>query len=533
MKKTKILLMMVFLLVNKVQANDSSLKLPLVFDPQTKKYFIGGGSKLALKPNQQSGYIDRIEMAIDNDEYKPYNQSIEFTTEGKHTLKFRALNPVNTWSPVQFVEVFVDLTAPSTEVKFSDEWSFKDVTGLYLGTKSTLSLSAQDNLSGVATIEYSNDGKNFLPYSKPITFENNGPQSIYYRSVDRVGNAEAVKKIDFFADAAVPQTELKLGGKSTVIKGQNYISDGLPFELISKDEGSKVKQTWVSIDGQKPELYIKPIFFLAEGPHSIKYYSVDNVGNKETEKSFSFYTISAPGYTSVQPIGKTINMGGLNYVNPDFQLKLEAKENVVGIDRIEYSQNGGEFKPYFEPLRFSPGQHVVTYRSVDRVGNIEPAKTYTLSVVDGKLETQLNTAQPLIIRDGVTYSPAPNVITLNVAGQLGVGVAETLYSINDGPMVPYKGPITISSDSRDYKITYKSIDKLGNEEPVKTTSFQLIRSTPIVDLFISNGMSPEEQVRTQYLDHHPSDVAGAVTKPANDKSNIRNPASNTNKDKKK
>lgn len=528
MKKTKILFMMAVLLVSKLYAADNGLKLPLVFDPQTKKYFIGGGSKLALKPNQQSGYIDRIEMAIDNDDYKPYNQSIQFTTEGKHTLKFRALNPVNTWSPVQFVEVFVDMTAPSTEVKFSDEWSFRDATGLYLGTKSTLTLSAQDNLSGIAAIEYSFDGKNFLSYSKPITFENSGPQTIYYRSVDRVGNSELVKKIDFFADSTVPQTELKLGGKSTVIKGQNYISDGLPFELQSKDEGSKVKQTWVSVDGQKPELYIKPLFFLAEGPHSLKYYSVDNVGNKEAEKSFSFYTVSAPGYTTALPVGKTINMGGLNYVNPDFQLKLDAKENVVGIERIEYSQNGSEFKPYFEPLRFTPGQHVVTYRSVDRVGNIEPAKSYSVSVVDAKLETQINTAQPLIVRDGVTYSPAPNVITLNVGGQIGVGVAETLYSINDGPMTPYKGPISVTSDAREYKISYKSIDKLGNEEPLKTTSFQLIRSAPIVDLFISNGMSPEEQVRTQYLDQHPADVAN---KPATENNNVRNPASKNDKKK--
>src|SRR4051812_22756446 len=100
-------------------ANDAVKNLPLVYDPQTKKYFVGGTSKFVLKQGDQSSLIDRIEISVDGGEYQSYGNPIEFSREGKHAIKFRAVNPVNNWSPVQFLEVFADLTPPTTEAKFS------------------------------------------------------------------------------------------------------------------------------------------------------------------------------------------------------------------------------------------------------------------------------------------------------------------------------------------------------------------------------------------------------------------------------
>lgn len=502
-------------------AAEPKFNLPLVFDPQAKKYFIGGGSKLLLKPNQQSSFVDRIEVSIDNEEYRPYSQNIEFKTEGKHTLKFRALNPVNNWSPVQFVEVFVDLTSPITEVKFSEEWNYKDAGNLYLGPKSTISLSSQDSLSGVATVEYSYDGDSFVPYTKPLAFEKPGKQTLYYRSIDRVGNIEPTKKFEFISDVTPPVTDLKLSGKPTVIQGKSFVSDTTEFSFASNDDFSKIKQTWVTING-KPQLYLKPLFFLEEGSHTISYHSVDGVGNTEKVKTFSFYTVSTPPRTTPVPIGKSVNMGGIIYANQNFQLKFDAKENAVGLDHIEVKvDKESNYRFYLEPLRFPSGFHTITFRAVDRVGNIEPAKSYAVHIIDSVPETKINTAQPLVIRDGLTYTPAPNVVTFNVASGTGVGVDETLVSINDGPFAPYRGPINIQSNMSIYKISYKSIDKLGNEEQLKTATLHLIRSLPIVDLFITNGKSAEEQVRTQYLEQ-PAMIADV---PATN-SNLRQPASN-------
>lgn len=490
--------------VGQAAASGSGQNLPLVYDPQTKKYFIGGTSKFMLKQGENSSLIDRIEVSIDGAEYQPYGAAIEFKQEGKHTLKFRAVNPVNNWSPVQFVEVFADLTPATTEAKFADDKYFKDETGIYVGLNSAVTLVSQDNLSGIASVEYSWDGSNFQPYTKPIVADKPGRQTLFYKSTDKVGNAEPVKRVDFIVDGAPPSSELKLTGQVTrpaVVNGRNYVSDAVAFDLSALDDSSKVKAIWYTVDGGKPQQYLKPLYFLQEGPHTLGYFAEDHVGNKEAMKSMSFYTVSVPPKTLATTMGKVVNTGGINYAKRDFALKLEARDNVVGLERVEFKTDSeNDFRTYMEPIRFTtPGLHSVTYRAVDRAGNIEPAKTFTVNIFEAAPETTLATAQPLVVRDGTTYSPAPNVLTFNVSNS-AVGVAKTLYSVNEGQWVPYTGPITLGAEQKVYKISYKSLDKLENEESPKAVTFHMIGTIPVVDLFISNGRSNEEVVRTNYLE---------------------------------
>src|SRR5471030_2874454 len=59
-----------------------SRSLSMVFDPQTKKYFVGGNSKFVLKNQDQNSLVDRIEVSIDGGDYAPYLGDIQFKTEG-------------------------------------------------------------------------------------------------------------------------------------------------------------------------------------------------------------------------------------------------------------------------------------------------------------------------------------------------------------------------------------------------------------------------------------------------------------------
>lgn len=504
--------------VGQAAASGGGQNLPLVYDPQTKKYFIGGTSKFMLKQGENSSLIDRIEVSIDSGEYQPYGSAIEFKEEGKHTLKFRAVNPVNNWSPVQFVEVFVDLTPATTEAKFPEDKYFKDETGIYVGLNSAISLVSQDNLSGIASVEYSWDGSNYQAYTKPILADKPGKQTLFYKSVDKVGNAEQVKRVDFVVDGTAPSSELKLTGQITrpaVVNGRNYVSDAVAFDLSALDDSSRVKTIWYTVDGGKPQQYLKPLYFLQEGPHTLGYFAEDHVGNKEVVKTMSFYTVSVPPKTLAHAMGKVVNTGGINYAKRDFALKLEARDNVVGLERVEFKVDGeNEFRTYMEPIRFTTmGMHSVTYRAVDRAGNYEPAKTFTVNITETAPETTLATAQPLVVRDGTTYSPAPNVLTFNVSNS-AVGVAKTVYSVNEGQWTPYTGPITLGAEQKIYKISYKSLDKLDNEEVPKAVTFHMIGTIPVVDLFISNGRSNEEVVRTNYLEGAKDAERGVASKPA-------------------
>lgn len=484
----------------------------MVFDPATRKYFVAGNTKFLIKQAAESSLVDRIEVSINGGEYQTYDGAIKFEREGKHSLKFRAISPVNNWAPVQFTEVFVDLTAPSTKAIFSDQKYFKNDDTLYAAVNSFITLQAQDNLSGVSSIEVSYDGKSFSTYTAPIGIEKTGKQTLWIRSKDRVGNTEKPVPLEFVADGTPPQAELKINGaaKPANIHGQNYLTanDSVSFEINAKDPvtasgASGIKTVWVQIDNNEPQAYQKPIFFLREGAHTLKYYAEDNVGNKEDPKSLAIFTVSTPPNTIARTEGKLVNTGGVNFATRSFALKLSAQDNVVGLDRIEVRvDNDEKWRSYIEPIRFTDaGLHRIVYRAVDRAGNMEPSRQYSVFIQTEPPETTIETAQPLVTREGLTYSPSPNIITFNVQNK-GVGVAQTLFSINDSPMRNYDGPITLTAESRTYKVMYKSVDKLGNEEKNKTVTYHMIGTTPVVDLFVSDGQSHEEKVRTNFFENN-------------------------------
>ena len=522
--------------------------LPLVFDPATKKYFIGGSSKFSLK-GEQSAMVERIEVSIDGGDYQPYAQSIQFNGEGKHTLKFRAIDQVNNWSPVQFIEVFVDLTPPTTEATFQDGKFFRGTemvaapaptpapapapaatpgdkgaptvaaaptpapapqnegssNMLFLARGSQISLVAQDNLSGIASTEFSWDNQNFNPYTHPITIQKTGSQTLYYRSIDKVGNTEPTKSLAFVSDGTAPTSTFKVQGhaKPSLIHGKNYLAanDSVAFAVEAADDASGVKQILVSVDHGPLTAYLRPLYFLQEGPHTMTFQSEDNVGNHEEPQSVAIYTVSNAPRTVATILGRVVNTGGINFATNEFQMKLDAQDNAVGLERIEFKTDADpEFKTYLEPIRFkTAGIHTVYYRALDRAGNLEPAKSYVVNIVDKGPETDLSTAQPLVQRNGITYSPAPNIVTLNVKNN-GVGVQDTLVSMNDGGFHTYDGPITLNASSRVVKITYKSVDKLGVEESPKSVVYHMVGTMPVVDLFVSGSQNQEEQIRANYFD---------------------------------
>ena len=119
----------------------------------------------------------------------------------------------------------------------------------------------------------------------------------------------------------------------------------------------------------------------------------------------------------------------------------------------------------------------------------------------------------MVDRNGITYSPSPNILTLNVKNS-GVGVDKTLFNLNDAGWKVYEGPITISSSRKIHKVSYKSVDKLGNEEKRQSVTYHMIGASPAVDLFVSDGNSMEEKVRTNYFEKGGRAIASDEEDPA-------------------
>jgi hypothetical protein len=78
----------------------------------------------------------------------------------------------------------------------SNDWHTSDVT---------VSLAANDDLSGVAKTEYSLDGGTaWQTYTTPVTISQDGQYTVSYRSTDDALNVETAKTISFKLDTNAP-----------------------------------------------------------------------------------------------------------------------------------------------------------------------------------------------------------------------------------------------------------------------------------------------------------------------------------------
>ncbi|RCW51762.1 carboxypeptidase-like regulatory domain-containing protein [Paenibacillus prosopidis] len=105
------------------------------------------------------------------------------------------------------VYVSLDKTAPVTEAAVSERAS----NGNWYNSDIHVSLSSNDNLSGIEYIAYSLDnGSTWSDYEDVITISEEGENSLLYRSTDQAGNTEQPKQLVVNIDKTSPTLQLTL-----------------------------------------------------------------------------------------------------------------------------------------------------------------------------------------------------------------------------------------------------------------------------------------------------------------------------------
>jgi len=92
-----------------------------------------------------------------------------------------------------------------------------------------------------------------------------------------------------FVDKTPPSTSISYTAYSSA--GKDWLSATSKISLSAHDDESGVSATYYKIDGGSWQAYGSPFTLssLADGSHTIKYYSVDNFGNEETFKTVTVF----------------------------------------------------------------------------------------------------------------------------------------------------------------------------------------------------------------------------------------------------
>ena len=122
------------------------------------------------------------------------------------------------------------------------------------------------------------------------------------------------------------------------------------------------------------------------GQHTLTYRATDQAGNTSTPQSVSFTVVEPPKPDTTPPTVTAAVTGqrdGTGAYVGTATVTLSAADTESGVDRVEYSLDGGAYAGYSAPVTVNqPGQHTVSYRATDKAGNTSAAQSVSFTVVE-------------------------------------------------------------------------------------------------------------------------------------------------------
>jgi hypothetical protein len=284
---------------------------------------------------------------------------------GKHY--FRHVDAIH--KKEQNFVVYADGVAPESSIQFSGAPHYAKNGQHFYGKGLKVALSTRDEMSGIAGLYHSLNGEAYNAYAV-ADFAKEGDFKYRYYAVDHVGNAESAKTSIFTVDLTAPKTYYNVVG----INQEGVISTSTKIYLTAEDAVAGVAKTFYRLDDGEFRPYTDgniPFAILPDGNHSITFYSVDHVDNKEQEQTFQFYLDKTAPIMSADVLGDKFVVGDKVYFSGRTKLKLTAVDNKAGIKEVFYAIDGTDFQQYQEPFYLPgvAGEHVIRYYALDNMQN--------------------------------------------------------------------------------------------------------------------------------------------------------------------
>ncbi|MFF1317832.1 OmpL47-type beta-barrel domain-containing protein [Streptomyces chartreusis] len=314
-----------------------------------------------------------------------------------------------------------DTTAPEASAHVSGT---QNAQGQYVGSAS-VALHATDNEggSGVDRVEYAiGDEGAWQPYTTPVVVDQVGDHKIRYRALDKAGNVSAEKIVSFTVvapqsdDTTAPETSATVTGEQN--PDGTYVAMAT-VTVSASDTGTGVNTIEYAIGSGAWQPYTAPVMVQEVGSHTVRYRATDKAGNVAAEKNVQFTVVAAPQPDTTAPVtGVTVegakNSSGAYIGNAKVTVTATDEHHGSGVDRIEYSIDGGPYLAYTAPVVVDrAGTHTLGYRATDKAGNTSAARTVTFTVVSSEVPAP-NCAEfdeRLTVIVGTVDSGVPNRLT--------------------------------------------------------------------------------------------------------------------------
>jgi alpha-tubulin suppressor-like RCC1 family protein/uncharacterized lipoprotein NlpE involved in copper resistance len=360
--------------------------------------------------------------------------------EGNNKVIFYSVDNAGNVEEFNTKELKIDSTPPLTVSNVEEKWSNGEFR---------VELTPADYLSGVAKTFYSVNGSEFVEGTM-FVIEADIISKVSFYSVDNAGNVEDFKTVEVKIDNTAPVTASDIS--DTWNKGDVTVT------LTASDDLSGVEKSFYSVNGSD---FAEATTFTVtkEGINNVSFYSVDNAGNVEEVKTAKVnIDNTAPETTS--DITDKWNKG-------DVTVTLTTSDDLSGVVESFYSINGSDFSEGTTFTVTKEGINNVSFYSVDKAGNVEQVKTAQVKMDNTAPETTSE------ITD--TWNKGDVTVTLTATDDLS-GVAKTFYSVNGSDFV--EGTTFTVTKEGVNKVSFHSVDNVGNVEEVKTAIVKIDNTAP-------------------------------------------------------
>lgn len=442
-----------------------------------------------------------------------YSNPVYFDTEGYNTLRTPwRVDPETRkvlYPKVEvFFEVYADSKSPVTEISYGNTPLYRYGGKVFAGKPFEMSLAAKDVLSGVKQIYLSTDKAAYQPYSEQKTFTQEKTYTLTYYSVDNVGNPEEPKVREIIADFTPPVTQHTIKGDQK----ENILSPRTLIYFSSEDKLSGVKHMYYRIDDGQERVVTDHIgiSYLSEGKHTLTYYAIDHVGNKEQEKVYEFFLDKSAPIVVDEMRGNVFMANGRPYSSGRTKFKITAVDNKAGVKAIYYAIGNGAYQLYEEPfyLPSKSGSASIRYYAVDNVnnkgGNDQQTKRTTMTYVDltGPSLSYSFKGPFFKTRDTAFINKTTQVLLSAKDSESGEN--RITYVVDKENEQQYNEPFTVEKEGV-HHILYTGYDNVDNSN---TSKFYFIIDNTAPDLYPRFSIAPigKETVDGRRVDVYPSHV---------------------------
>ncbi len=310
-------------------------------------------------------------------------------SEGYSYVEYYAVDLVSNQESIVNESFVVDNTPPTTQIHVGEPNYISANT--WVTSSTPLMLTATDGGSipvGVNRTLYriwAGSWGSWEEYSASFSLSTEGLNFVEYHSIDLLGNQESAWVESLIVDDTPPTTLAEIGGPKYRGNEDAYwnVTSSAMFYLNSTDGGPVpcgVRAIEFSIDEVLIGNYSEPFTLQGyeDGIHRIDFRAIDNMMNAESrlqEHNTIFVNLdNTPPSTTIEPNKTSINLREA--------IALEADDGQgSGVQEILFSIDGGEWQTYTEEFSLDEyGRHIISYRSMDNLGNTEQPKELAFEI---------------------------------------------------------------------------------------------------------------------------------------------------------